>query len=52
MGDASQNITRVPPDAMITPWVAAFASDDPAAGGCPPVTPTVGPFGAPVSRPF
>ena len=29
-----------------------IASDDPAAGGCPPVTPTVGPFGAPVSRPF
>ena len=52
MGDASQNITRVPPEAMIKPWVAAFTSDDPAAGGCPPVTPTVGPFGAPVSRPF
>ena len=31
MGDASQNITRMPPQAMIEPWVAAFTSDDPAA---------------------
>jgi len=56
MGDASQNITRIPPQDMIDPWVAAFTYDDPAQGGCPHVQPSEGPFDARksplISRPF
>jgi hypothetical protein len=44
MGDASQNITRMPPASMIDAWVHAFTSDDPSDGGCPHVKPTIGPF--------
>lgn len=40
MGDASQNLTAVDPAAMVAPWKHAFAEDDPAKGGCPPVKPT------------
>jgi hypothetical protein len=42
MGDASQNITAIKPEAIIEPWKKALAEDDPDAGGCPPVKPSPG----------
>lgn len=36
MGDASQNLSAVPSEAVVDPWVRAFR-EDPANGGCPPL---------------
>jgi hypothetical protein len=44
MGDASQNLTRVPTEKIVQPWVNAFTSSDPKQGGCPHVKPSSGPF--------
>jgi hypothetical protein len=42
MGDASYNMTRVPTEAIVAPWVNAFKEDVPAKGGCPYEAPTSG----------
>jgi hypothetical protein len=51
MGDAAQNLTAVEPALIIAPWKNAFATDDPAKGGCPPVKPSVGPLPTPPPTP-
>jgi hypothetical protein len=50
-GDAAQNLSAVDPASIIAPWKKAFATDDPAKGGCKPVKPTVGPLPTPPPTP-
>lgn len=44
MGDASQNLTRMPPASFLKPWKHAMQEDDPAKGGCPKIKPITGPL--------
>jgi hypothetical protein len=39
LGDATQNISRLPASQVVPAWERAFERDDEASGGCPPVKP-------------
>jgi hypothetical protein len=36
-GNTTKGETQMPTAALIRPWNAAFATDDPAKGGCPAI---------------
>mmetsp|Transcript_36075 Transcript_36075/g.103813 ORF Transcript_36075/g.103813 Transcript_36075/m.103813 type:complete len:460 (-) Transcript_36075:108-1487(-) len=39
MGNAATNITRIPSDRILRPWIRAFSEEHPRRGGCPVITP-------------